>query len=453
MMKKLSAAGFTGKAVGALKAGLIVLALVGLVFVASPKPAQSQCEPSPVMASVVAAQMAAQFQLILTFFTTSSLCPGSYPPCGVIGNAYAVIIEATQAAVIALIEAFELALLNRLREFWNDWFDALRDQTAQLSGSMSDGTRHLNSLFDSSDETETARKLQETEHTAKKQYQATNQGCRFDTVGKALGSTMRTGKAVAQGMGKNLNVVANNNTSNVPSTRGQAGLLETRWNVYVQNFCDTTSNGGYPGCTTAGAAPNADVLPSRTIFGKETIDLTDVPTQRAVQALVYNITGHEIPDPMLPDVLRTPAGREQRARNREHLAQMDAASALVTSLIGERTPLTEGPGGGPAARTEVQALRMKLGVTDASEYPSERELRQVVVEQLWDPNYWVELGDSPSTTTQKEVYLQAYNLLMLYKIIEKTEKIANAYAVQTANMLERTHGMLRQGAEAYTPMR
>jgi hypothetical protein len=79
-----------------------------------------------------------------------------------------------------------------------------------------------------------------------------------------------------------------------------------------------------------------------------------------------------------------------------------------------------------------------MGVSTASANPSERELRQAVLEQLWDPGYYVGLGDDPSTATQKEIYLEAYNLMLLYQLVNKEEKISNVYAVQTAALLEQS---------------
>lgn len=433
----------TGKAIGGM---MTVLGLVGLIFFSSHRPAQSQCEDPFSAAAGVAGAIAAQVSALMTAFLASQACPGA---CGTLPNLYGISIELTQASLIRALDLMEDTILNKLRQFWDRWLLALKDMTAQLSGSLNDGTRHLDSLFDSSNETENERALQEVEVNAKKQYQTTDQGCRFDTSARYMNSAMRTANFVSQGMTKDLNVVANN-AAGTPGAAGQASVDNSRWGIYQSTFCDGVSNGGYPGCAAAGPMPNADTMPSKTIFGRETFDWNndsqvDVNERRALQALTYNITGYEIPDPFQLGVLRSPQGKEQRARNREYMAQMDAVTSLVTSLVGERMP-------GPAA-PEVQALRNKLGITDASPNPSAREIRQSVIEQLWDPNYWVDLGDSPSTIKQKEVYLQAYNLLMLYKIIEKTEKISNAYAIETANMLDKWYGAVRQGGEDFAPVR
>ena len=446
-MKKLFGSngvfGRTGKAVMAL---FTVLGFVGLIFVSSQRSAEAQCEDPFTMAAGVAGAIAAQVSALMAAFLSSQVCPGA---CGTLPNLYALSIEATQSFLIKSLDTMEDTILKTLQKFWDNWLLALKDMTAQLSGSLNDGTRHLDSLFDSSNETQNERLLQETEHKAKKQYQTTDEGCRFDTSARYMNSAMRTGNFISQGLTKDLNAQGNNATG-TPGATGQSSVNKSRYATYTSTFCDGVSNDGHPGCAAAGTMPNADTLPGKTLFGKETIDwngdnTVDKDERAAVEALTYNITGFEVPDPFSPGILTTAAGKEARQHDREYLAQMDAVSSLVTSLVGERMP--------GAASPEIQALRNKLGVTDASPTPSEREIRQSVVEQLWDPNYWVDLGDSPGTTKQKEVYLQAYNLLMLYKIIEKTEKIANAYAIETSNMLDKYHGSVRTGGEENAPIR
>ena len=165
----------------------------------------------------------------------------------------------------------------------------------------------------------------------------------------------------------------------------------------------------------------------------------------ATNELIYNITGYEASDPSAKDSLESAVTQDKRAEQRAYAAQMDVVGSLVYGVIGDRTP-------GPAA-PEVQQLRQKEGISDASAHPSDREIRQSVVEQLWDPNYYVDLGDSPSTTSRKEMYLSAYNLMLLYKVIDKTERIANAFAVTTSNILDRDQGDTRSDQMSKNPIR
>ena len=110
--------------------------------------------------------------------------------------------------------------------------------------------------------------------------------------------------------------------------------------------------------------------------------------------------------------------------------ELDAVGALVYSVVADRMPGQEA--------LNIQKMRQRMGVMDASATPSTREIRESLIEQLWDPNYYKELYDNPGTIAQKELYLKAYSVMMLYDMIEKQEKISNVYAVETANMLNRS---------------
>jgi len=188
---------------------------------------------------------------------------------------------------------------------------------------------------------------------------------------------------------------------------------------------------------------NANITPSRTIFGQETIDVSNPNNYLAVNEIVYNITGFEPPPPV--DSLDTPQGKEERQRARNYLAQMDVATALVSSVVAERMPSEEAPA--------IGAIRSSVGVPNPSDRPSEREIRQATIEQFFDPNYYINLIDNPSVVAREETFLYAYNLMLLYKLIEKTEKIANAYAVQTANIIQQGETASRAGTESYAPLR
>jgi hypothetical protein len=188
---------------------------------------------------------------------------------------------------------------------------------------------------------------------------------------------------------------------------------------------------------------NANITPSRTIFAQETIDVSNPNNYLAANEIMYNITGFEPPPPV--DSLNQPQGKEARQRSRNYLAQMDVATALVSSVIAERMPGEEAP--------SVAAIRSSVGVPTPSDRPSEREIRQATIEQFFDPNYYINLIDNPSVVAREETFLYAYNLMLLYKLIEKTEKIANGYAVQTANILQQADTATRSGVEKFAPTR
>ncbi|MDI1228624.1 MAG: hypothetical protein PSY14_13165 [bacterium] len=420
-----------------MKFAAIILAMA--VFLA-PAPASAQCE-FPGVTQIAAVGFAA---------STVALLNANYlatPPTGggILPTAWTLTTQVTQALLNAALKAFETRLYNRLRDFWDDYLEALQNMTGQLNSSLADGTRNMNSLFDTSNMTLNQRSLQQIEVQAKKQFQPTNEGCRFDTAAKYMATTTRTAKAISTGLGKENTGVALNGTGS-DAQKGPGQLAAVRWNRYRTLFCDDRMNGGKAGCAAGNPLVNAHVTPSKTLFGRETIPMNTDPNYKlAVNELVYNLIGYEAPAPIPQDALAAPSLKDRRQEQRAYATQMDAVGALIYDVVGERTPGEAAP--------EVQALRQSQGITDANARPSDREIRQSTLEQLWNPSYYVDLQDSSSTTNRKEVFLQAYNLMLIYKLVDKTEKMANVFVAETSNWLDENQGDLTTDQQSNVPIR
>ncbi len=365
-------------------------------------------------------------------FASSVFKPGQQAAVAAAENAIKLAIEAERmaanAAIGAVINTGRTTIFNRLNKFWQEWLKAMQDQTKQLNSGQIDQTRQMVTNFDANNMQEAGRQLQQSEFDQKKQFAVSDEACRFDTTAKYLGRTQQMGKAVATGFSSSFNNTGNNKVG-TPGEFGKKSLHKARWDSYMNRFCDPNQNGGGLPCSAPATHANAHILPSKTIFAKETIDLSDPVVMDSVNQLVYNVSGYDIPDPIAPEVQESAIGREARQNNRENMTQMDAVSSLIWSVVGERAV------GQPAA--EVKQLRVRAGVSDASDKPSEREIRQKILEEIWDPRYYIQLNDGASTVAQKEIYLKAYSLVLLYQMIEKTEKISGAYAIQAANMLDK----------------
>jgi len=406
---------------------LAALLVCGLLAVGSTR-AEAQCEAAvtiPAATGVAAANAGEIETLTLALMAT-----------------YTTEITATQGILIGLMEVMEQTILDRMNQFWEDWEEALQAMTAQIHAGVNDQTRQMSSMFDTSNLTAMARTIQRAEDRAKKQFTPSQQGCRFDTTAVYRAAANRTTAHYRNLMVKEVIDVGTNKAGSLGST-GTGELLATRWQRYQSAFCDPDSNSGNAACTGAMPDRNANITPSRTIFGQETIDVSNPNNYLAVNEIMYNITGFEPPPPI--DSLNTPQGKEARQRARNYLAQMDVATALVSSVVAERMPGEEAPA--------IGAIRSSVGVPNPSERPSEREIRQATIEQFFDPNYYINLIDNPSVVAREETFLYAYNLMLLYKLIEKTEKIANAYAVQTANIIQQGETTSRAGVEQYAPLR
>lgn len=401
------------------KNSIVKLAAVGLLVFMCASDANAQCEPPGTAATAASASASAQTAAV-TALTATFVTPGTGSIDLAVGTANATITNAMNLGWTMM--------LARLDKFWKDWFSYMQASIKQEHSSIIDQTRQMASNYDTSSVNEAAKRMQSAQYEARKAYQVTDEGCRFDTTATYQGSAMARAKGLATAVTQDIRKMGGNKAG-TPAANGRGGFLGSRVAKYVAKFCDPDQNAGNAGCAAAGSMPDAHILPSRTIFGKETIDFSDADTADAVNELVLNITGYEVPDPMPLRAMSTPAGQEQIQINREYQARMDVATSLVMSPVGERTP------GAPAP--EIKALRVRQGVADASANPSEREIRQRVIEELWDPKFYINLGGSPTTIAQKEVFLDAYNLMLVYKMVEKMEKISTAYAIQAANTLEK----------------
>jgi hypothetical protein len=359
----------------------------------------------------------------------------------------------------------ELGLLNRdiimaqLNAFWVLWRTAWQQWTMQMSSGISDQSRQLGSINDADNELVAAQAEQRERIKSKLQYQPTDQACRFDTAALYMAPDRATADALTSGFewdfvsqGNN-ETPAGNNGELSPGQYGAAVVQNSRWNIYVNNFCNYQAENCNSGCSpAAGAAggacngnmlPNADqdVLAGQTLFSNYTLNLFQQPSMtpqvamEAMNSLIFNVTGYMVPDPIVTGAQGTSPGIDQLFIRREYMAQMSAVGSLLYSIVADRAPGQAAP--------DVQLMRESMGVQGlnptespyASPTPSVREIRQSIIEQLWDPNYYKNLYDNPSTIAQKELYLKAYGLVMLYDMISKQEKISNAYAIETAVIL------------------
>lgn len=335
-----------------------------------------------------------------------------------------------RAAMTSGLEVGWLALRDRLNQFWQDQQEAMQGQAAQLSAATLDQTRQLGSAADASVASAAARTIQKLEFDARRKYVPTDEGCRFDTTGPYLGRAISVSRGVASaGTGEIIGDM--DGQEGRPAAQGAAADFAARARQNRSLFCNPLANGDQALCAEdAGEFADAHVLPSRSLLGSDTYDVTDPRTVPAINELVKNLSGYRPATPVSRREMGSASQRESRMEDRAVQAQTDAAAGMLWGIAGERMPAGEAP--------EIEEMRLRLGGSRPSSSPSEYEIGQQIVEQLWDPAYYANLQDAPGATAQKQIYLRAYAVMQLYKLIEKTERLANVYAIQTANMIERT---------------
>ncbi len=352
---------------------------------------------------------------------------------------YSVLLEKMRKAITARFSWFGENLTTTKKPDKNGKGgkeSALKGMTAQLNSGTQQKDAMIGASIDASMLNSAARKSQLEKYNARKKYRPNERACKVDTVAKYANRSREVSKALATGYSKDFNSIGNNNAKSKAGS-GPYSLHKNRWKAYKETFCDPKSNRGGAGCDTQEEkeTTNLHIMPSKALFGKDTIDLSDKDISNGIDELMFNITGYETAGSITLSEQDKQRGLSVVQKRREYLAQMDAVGSLVYSIVSERAPGKDAP--------EVQAMRQKNGITYASKNPSSYEIRQAIVEDMRSPALYKSLNEDAATITQKEVYLKAYSLVLLYDLIAKQEKISNAYAIETANMLENTTQVLR----------
>ena len=476
------------------------------LLMASPVKSFAQCEANGVAGAEVGVLINAQDAAILNppwglipgteWGGVPGTPPGAQPGTPVPGLSWYGDLTALQNTLGTMGRDQIMAKFN---EFWSRWGGAWQDMTKQLSSATLDQSRELGRINDAENELTAALDEQKERVKSQSLYQPTDQACRFDTTAFSMTPSQQTSAAMENGFEWDFVQLGNNEKPPVGSTDpllgaaqyGPAAVQDILWSWYQTNFCDYLAENGNAGCANPtypqplppnGPYPppgpndpnmqmNADLdaLPSDMLFSQFTIDIFNPVALQAMKQMMFNITGYKVPDPMLPGAMRSVSGMDQTLVRRRYITQMDAVGSLLYSLMADRMPGPLAPDiynlrvinsavppnilysvfmafaqilpGMPVPTAWVQAIP-PLFMQQASPTPSPREIRQSIIEQLWDPNYYKNLYDNPSTIGQKEVYLKAYSLVMLNEMISKQERISNAYAIETSNILSHTAGVL-----------
>lgn len=338
------------------------------------------------------------------------------------------------SAVEPLLLKYQYAFLGRLKFLGTQLIeDGLKPIAIQISSSRLAANLQTGKYQDAAVSQGATVLKQVLEYRSNMKHKPSPQDYRFDSKAKFL----KLGERVSITAGSSFaQMFADLGSNEVGSDTENAsiGLLNRRWELY-KKFCDPKANNGKAGCDkeSSDIESNLHVMPSKTIFANDTIDFANEPHMLdALGELFFNVTGYRAASSISVAAVGSSSSMDNLLENRSYTAQMDAVGSMLHTIVAERLPISKEETG------EVNAVydtRLALGVAYPSETPSLYETRKTFMEELWTPEYYMDLMDNSNTIERKEIYLQAYGLMMLNKIIERQEKISNAYAIETANML------------------
>lgn len=345
-----------------------------------------------------------------------------------------------QQAEIGLLNA-ELRLRTKMVSWWQGFNLALRGNAAQEYAGYLDQTRNLLSVRDAALQVETVRLLGGIELDSIRTHQPTAFSCQIDTAAKSAGRAQHISRAITLAAEADSTALGTNMVGSL-SEPGGASYLSHRVTKFQDLFANPEANGArIIAHAVSPSMYDADVLPGRTLLGRYTLDLSSINRVEAMRALSENLTMFRAGE-VVPGARGT--GGQVLLKNREALAQMNAVMAIPMRILSERAP-------GEAAPHIMQMRHSSAAnATDISPTPSKREIRQAIVENVTDLKFHYGLNDTPVSASQKELYLQGFNLTLLYELIEKTEMIGTAFAIQGTNLLD-VEMPARSGAATSAP--
>src|SRR5690606_2034487 len=225
---------------------------------------------------------------------------------------------------------------GRMYQFWaEELMPALQLITVQLGAGDMNMPRTLGSIMDAATRTNSSADHEQEEIAARKENEVMLTSCTFDTAAPQLAATRLMSRGIARAYTEQVTSIGTNRAGTA-SAAGNAAFRAARMRTYRQSLCDAQANQGQMPCADSAPVPDGGTNVSRTVFGRTTIDLQDPHVRNAVQELTYNVTGFTPREPMDPAIAAAADGRVQQLKDRKYLAKMNVATALVSSVVGDR---------------------------------------------------------------------------------------------------------------------
>lgn len=367
---------------------------------------------------------------LIVLGTTLGTPPGTAPMCSV--NPATVTLFGTLGELDCAIRSF-------FERWWDDWREQLQNMAAEMNTIGVDQTRNMSSTVDAQVQARTQRHIQEREIEATRRYRPDEDSCVVDTVNRKLARANYVSRNVRKAFEYDFEDIITNN-QNRPESSGRGAEQQVRFDRYVNFFCDPDEFGGNTalcGPAPGPATKNADIEVSSTIFGAETIDIRQPEIRMANEEIIKNLTGFKAGRPLADNSFDTPGVQNMWLKRRVTDARLSVPVSTIATIIGERAPMGD-PADPFVASPEIQAIRLASGVdiSETSTVPSKREIRQAMVEKVWQPKFYVGLDDDPHVAIREWAQLRAYNLAMMNDVINRTEQIATLLSVQLARMID-----------------
>ena len=327
-------------------------------------------------------------------------------------------------------------LRRNLRE---NYVGSLMMMTEQFTSIMIHQALIIGTFFDAKQQLETQRLFQELSALAHKNYQPSNQMCRFGTTVRSLATSEARSRANAQILNTML-MKRETLSRNKASTDGFATDINSRLQQFKTTYCDVNdNNGNLTGLCSQTSGPadrmNKDVNFMQTVGQEYTLDVNFTDGQNTasadeedILALSSNLFSHrtfsamtasEVAHPFGSDILDDSDnvkgrffGWDDYQDIRSVIAMRGAVRNSYGHIVGMKS---QGTGEAlPFIKTLVEDLGVPAAEIDAflGENPSYFAQMEVLTKKMYqDPAFFTNLYTKPANIQRTGVALQAIGLM------------------------------------------
>jgi len=338
--------------------------------------------------------------------------------------------------------AFQDVIKQKIKEVTNNqtaWWDtfwyynllpAMKDMTNQLNTMDVQHSGGMGEFADIADFNRTNRILQDQEQVSNREQRPSQTICSVATGagGMTRADTFRRAYA-AEAPAEKQPRSANAKGSSL--AQGSGADIKARWDDYTTNYCDPDYNAGASGCTTAGGQMNRDLDVSGEVFEKDTIDLTDSDTKKAVDALIENIAEPHVPSPVRPSALKGSAGQRHLLAARAYQARRQTIYDALYYIIANRAP-------GSKMKDFLESMKGAAGYDPSmiSDNPSHNEVMQVMMaDRFRSGSYAFQQVDEPENNAREAVVQQAFQAMQLSDELDLLDRYSLVLAGEAGQMI------------------
>ncbi len=337
---------------------------------------------------------------------------------------------------------------NRFEPALQQAADSLRDiiiTNALMIGAFIDGQAELSSLAS----------VQKLNAQTMKDYQLSDQICRFGTLSRSLALSDDKSRTVQMGlMAQILNrqlLKDNMNSGDAgadATTLGRSADKKGRWKQYKEKFCDAMdSNGSLSAsaaaekCTaTSDAQLNRDIDMTRTLDVPKSLNINFdsaaslTKDEENIIALGENLYAHDLPLNLgRSDIMGIKQnGNDEQIRKlidfRSLVAKRSVAANSFAAFAGMKAE------GGASSKAYLESVAKELGLGSAADMkaligdnPSYYTQMDFLAKRLYQtPQFYANLYDSPNNVGRQQAAIKAISLMQdrdIYESLQRSEML------------------------------